>query len=393
MGNAKMCQFLLQEGADCDTNPMLVNLIFLTFALLCSTFVPPISTNIDLLYHSDDTDPVESLSSGFWEEVYSYDTTEYRSSIEYASRENERWIDVLRLLVGAGYDPAEALEERGVGLISANISSSDDRRTAVSTKQVSEYFGYLQTLSYTIDYRDKEGATPFLKAACTPQPKGACMLMDLLKNGASPHAVDIGGNGALHCSLCSWGGDRMEPERFTLLFRAGCSINIGNNVGYTPSDIAVRPKQWGAWCIALEQWGLNIEDVLEADERLHKVPRNFPKDMTNGTEADANGGVLDNANIEGEADVRLLGSCICKGLVRANGICDLALFSTRTRNHRTTDWRKKRNWTDSWVDSYCTCDYPEYGPRLIFTDCTLEELDEMKRDALVDFRLSKRLWL
>jgi hypothetical protein len=60
-----MCQFLLQEGADCDTNPMLVNLIFLTFALLYSIFVPPISTNIDPLNHSDDADPVESLSSGF----------------------------------------------------------------------------------------------------------------------------------------------------------------------------------------------------------------------------------------------------------------------------------------------------------------------------------------
>jgi hypothetical protein len=388
-----MCQFLLQEGADCDTNPMLVNLIFLTFALLYSIFVPPISTNIDLLNHSDDADPVESLSSGFWKYVYRYDWTEYGSGIRYASREDKRWIDVLRLLIGAGYDPAEALEERGVGLISANISSSVDRRNAVSTKLVSEYFGYLQTLGYTIDYRDKEGATPFLEAVCTPQPKGECMLMDLLRNGASPHAVDFGGNGALHCSLCSWGSDQMEPERFTLLFRAGCSINIANNMGYTPSDIAVRPKQWGAWCIALEQWGLNIEDVLEADERLHKVPRNFPEDMTNGTEVDANGGVLDNANIEEEADVRLLGSCICKGLVRANGIRSLNLFSTRTRNHRTTDWRKKRNWTDSWVDSYCTCDYPEYGPRLKFTDCTLEELDEMKRDALVDFRLSKRLWL
>ena len=132
------------------------------------------------------------------------------------------------------------------------------------------FVGLLKSEGLDFEERDDNGRTWFLSLSCGYQGfKSLQMARLLLEHGANVHAADSEGNNAIQLVLSSTEVfSHNVEEKLTFLVGAGVDVHHRNKNSQTPSMLALVFNFWDEWCQALKNNGIDIDEVLLAEEDL-----------------------------------------------------------------------------------------------------------------------------
>ena len=129
---------------------------------------------------------------------------------------------------------------------------------------------FLKREGHDFEQKDEDGKTPLLSQLSVDGGQSLEMARLLLEFGANVHATTPAGQNALQCAMSrsNWEEYReILEQKLCLLIEAGADVNHCDEFGDTPSDDAREHYQcWDEWCRALESNGLNLHEVIQADE-------------------------------------------------------------------------------------------------------------------------------
>jgi hypothetical protein len=149
-------------------------------------------------------------------------------------------------------------------------ANCSDQQIALSRR----WMNFLKKEEYDFEQKDRRGRTPLLDHLSVDGGHSLEIGRLLLEFGANVHATASRGGNALQDAICSsrWEEhSEILEQKLSLPIKAGVDVNHYDEDGCSPSDYARIFERWDEWCRALESNGLNIDDVVQADEERRRA--------------------------------------------------------------------------------------------------------------------------
>ena len=142
--------------------------------------------------------------------------------------------------------------------------------------------GFLRAEGYDFEQQDGYGRTPLLDHLSRNGEKNLAIVRLLLQSDVNVHATDHHGYNAIQCAMSpySFGGsaERLETK-LSLLIEAGVDIHHRDDYGNTPSDdVQYAYGCWNEWCLVLERHGMDIIEVLKAEDNMSLLEESDPEE-------------------------------------------------------------------------------------------------------------------